>query len=177
MRRLVNIARFAPTASNSQGISYRVVDDRALLDKTVEMTIDWMEKTVQAGGGYHKSFPRYVRAFRETGHDGIFRNAPSLVAASALATLKSGRDNTVFSLAYLELFAGSMGLGSCWAGLFELYAAANQEQVNGLLGIHPGHVLTGAVMVGYPRHRYHKLVDRDPLNITWADSPRSTLPE
>ncbi|MGE4558312.1 MAG: nitroreductase family protein [Desulfovibrionaceae bacterium] len=169
LERLVNIARFAPTASNSQSVSYYVVESRRLLDELAGRVVDWMEVQVAAGTHY-SSFPGHVQAHRKFGKDTIFRGAPHLVVAAAPEALKNRRDNTVFALAYMELFAGSVGLGSCWAGLFELFAAANRQTVEEALGIRSGLTFTGAVMVGYPLYRFSKIVDRDPLEVSWVAS-------
>jgi nitroreductase len=169
LTRLVNIARFAPTASNTQSIAYHVVDNKDLLAQIVESVIVWMEKEIESGQPFHNSLPGHVLAYRERGVEPIFRGAPQLVVATAPKNLRTKRDNTVFSLAYMELFAPSLGLGSCWAGLFEMYIKAEREHIEPLLSVSPDREITGAVMVGYPVHTYARLVDRDPLNIHWLD--------
>lgn len=162
---LVAIARFAPTASNSQGISYLIVEDTQIIQKAIEATISWMEdpKIKQL----HWSFEHHIRNYREKGKDPIFRGAPHLILGTADSTLPRGRENTVFSLAYLELYATALGLGSCWAGLFEMCAFSNYEPLVKLFKVSEGKVLTGAVMVGYPEYSYKRLVDRNPLDVTW----------
>ena len=60
------------------------------------------------------------RAYSEQGLDNILRDAPHLILAMAQKDFVRGRENSVFSLAYLELFAPSLGLGSCWAGIVEM---------------------------------------------------------
>ena len=37
--KLVDVARFAPTASNKQGISYIIVDDKEILEKATKVVI------------------------------------------------------------------------------------------------------------------------------------------
>jgi len=59
------------------------------------------------------SFPYYVRAYRKIGVDNILRAAPHLILATAPKNLRNGRENTVFSFAYLELFATTLGLCTC----------------------------------------------------------------
>ncbi|MBU3153712.1 nitroreductase family protein [Clostridium estertheticum] len=162
---LVNIARFAPTASNQQGISYIIVEDKNILKKATEIVIEWMES--QGENPLHWSFPYHIRAYRETGIDQILRDAPNLILALAPKEIKNGRENTIFSFAYLELFATTLGLGSCWAGLFEMCAFANYYPLLELFNIPKNKVLTGAVMVGYPQYVYKRLVDRNPLDVTW----------
>ncbi|HWR09230.1 nitroreductase family protein [Sporomusa sp.] len=162
---LVEIARFAPTGSNSQGISYMIVEDTRILHKATEATIEWMEdqnKTLS-----HWSFDYHIRSYREKGNDPIFRGAPHLILGTAQSNFPRARENTVFSLTYLELYATALGLGSCWAGLFEMCAFSNYEPLLKLFNVPEGKVLTGAVMVGYPQYSYKRLVDRNPLDVTW----------
>jgi len=162
---LINITRFAPTASNQQGVSYIIVADKKILKKATEVTIAWME--TQTENPLHLSFNYYIRAYRETGIDNILRGAPHLILATTPKDFRKGRENTIFSFAYLELFATTLGLGTCWAGIFEMCAFANHYPLLKLFNIPKGKVLTGAVMVGYPQYRYNRVVDRDPLDVTW----------
>lgn len=165
--KLVEIARFAPTASNRQGISYTIIEDKEILKKVTAVTVEWMEAEILKKTISHWSFPIHIRAYREKGLDNILHDAPHLILATAPNDLLKGRENTVFSLAYLELFATALGLGSCWAGLIEMCIFAKYEPLLKLFNIPQGKVITGAVMVGYPKYRFKRLVDRNPLDVTW----------
>ena len=57
----------------------------------------------------------------------------------------------------MELFATTLGLGSFWAGLFEMCAFDNYYPLLELFNIPKNKVLTGAVMVGYPQYGYNKV--------------------
>ena len=46
-----------------------------------------------------------------------------------------------------------------------------------LLRIPENRMITGAMMVGYPKHRYRRLPERDPLQVTWHAEGSSGLPE
>ncbi|HEY3424132.1 MAG TPA: nitroreductase family protein [Negativicutes bacterium] len=164
---LIDIARFAPTGSNSQGVSYIIIEDRKILNKVIEVTIEWMEEQIQSNPSVHWSFPYHVQAYRETGIDKILRGAPHLLLATTRKDLQRGRENTIFSFAYLELFATALGLGSCWAGLFEMCVFAKHYPLLQLFNIQEDKVITGAVMVGYPEYSYQRLVDRNPLDVSW----------
>lgn len=161
--KLVEIAHFAPTASNQQGVSYVIIDDKKALAKAIEIVIQWLEKDVLLGS----RFAGYIQAYRETGNDAVLRSAPSLILTTTAKDFLRGRENSVFSLAYLELYVPTLGLGSCWAGIFEVCALSENSPLLELFNISEGKKITGAVMVGYPEYSYHKIVDRDPLDATF----------
>ncbi len=161
--KLLDIGRFAQTASNKQGISYIVVEDKEILKKITEVIIQWMEEN----SSYWWSFPLHINAYRDHGIDGILHDAPNLIIATALKDFKNGRENTILSFSYIELFANTIGIGSAWAGLVEMCAFSNYRPLLDLFKIPEDKVFTGAVMVGYPKYSFKRLVDRNPLDVTY----------
>ena len=49
----------------------------------------------------------------------------------------------------------------------EMCAFAGHPALYELLAVPEDLTITGAIMVGYPRNRYQRLVDRDPLKVNW----------
>lgn len=170
IRQLMNIARFAPTGGNSQGISYVVIDQQERLRQLTECTIDWMESSAQLNFPAAKIYKQYVSMYRDSSNDSILRNAPALILGTAAATFARGRENTILSFAYVELYAPSIGLGTCWAGLLESAFFSGFSPLHDLLKIPEGSQFTGALMVGYPKIAFRRLVDRAPLDLTFQDS-------
>ena len=164
---LVNIAHYAPTASNSQGIAYVIVENKNILEKATKVVYEWMEQQLENPS--HWSFARHVQTHKETGADTILRNAPHLILATAPKGFKNGRENTISGFTYLELYATAIGLGSCWAGLFEMCAFSDYSPLLQLFNIPEDKVITGAVMVGYPKYKYKELVDRNPLDVLFIN--------
>lgn len=172
IRQLLDIARFAPTAGNSQGVAYHVVDDRNTLHRITAAVIEWAEKALQSppwlGSPFEAPLKAQIDNYRQTGQDVVLRGAPCLVVTIVDKNfLPTGRDNTHFSLAYAELYAPSLGLGTCWAGFFEACAAAGYQPLLDLLNLPDNVSVTGGIMVGYPRFVHKRLVNRNPLQITW----------
>ena len=166
--KLLDIARLAPTGSNSQSVAYLVIDNTDTLRKITAATVDWMEELVQKGSPWGAYFAGSVDNYRKNGQDGILRDAPCLVVAiTAKNFLPRGRDNTHFSLAYAELYAPSIELGTCWAGIFEACAVAGYQPLLKLLNLPEDMAVTGSLMVGYPNYTYKRLVDRNPLQVLW----------
>ena len=164
LSQLVNIARFAPSSGNSQGLSYLIVDNRTLLKKVSDATIDWIINDT-SGSRRMRFYKLFIEKFAKNGIDVILRDAPVLVVALASKQHETGLSNARFSLAYTELYATTLGLASCWAGFFELCGQAGYQPVYDLLEIPADKVICGGLMVGYPKYEYKRLVDRNPLEL------------
>lgn len=164
LTRLVNLARYAPTGSNTQGVAFLVIQDKTKVKKAAELTIEWLEKSPLAAQGF---IPTFIQAYRNKGIDSILRGAPHLVLTITEGALDRGRECAISMLTYLELFAPALGLGSCWAGVFELCAMSGYEPFLELFEIPEGKKIAGAVMVGYPKYTYHRLPERNPLEVSF----------
>lgn len=164
---LLDIARFAPSGCNSQGLSYLVVTKRELMAKLTEVTVQCLEEQIGNNVDWVMPFKGFVDVYRNTKQDVILRDAPHLIVATAPKEHFLGRDNARHSLDYIELFAPTLGLGTCWAGLLEICGFTGYPEMYRLLDIGENMTIVGALMVGYPRYTYPRLVDRNPLEVTW----------
>ena len=164
--RLLNVARLAPSGGNSQGISYLVLSDKIVMKGISAKVIDWLEEQIRQEVAWVKPYAGMAKIYRETGYDIVLRGAPHLILALAAAQSPIGRDNGRYALAYAELFAPSLGLGSCWAGFFEMAAFANYQPLLDLLNLPEGKAIAGAIMLGVPKYRYQRLVERNSLEVT-----------
>ncbi len=166
LQRLIEIARYAPTAGNSQLVEWLVLTDRARIKEIAGMTVDWMrnilEKTPQSAAPY---IPIIVGAW-EMGFDAVLRDAPVLVVASAPEEASSGMVDVTLALSYFELVAPKLGLGNCWAGLLE-GALRSSSDIREALGIPEGNPYHFPMMVGYPKSKYYRLPERKVPKIIW----------
>lgn len=165
--RLIDIARYAPSGHNSQCVEWTILGDRSELDQLAEQVVGWMrwmtENMPQVANPMHmdKTVKRW-----EDGVDVIFRGAPMLILAHANKDLPPASAACTIALAYLELAAPTMDLGCCWAGYF-MAAASYYEPLQQILPIPEENKCFGAMMIGYPRFRYHRLPTRKTPQITW----------
>lgn len=160
---LVEVANLAPTGSNTQGISYLIIDDKKTIETIVEECVIWYENHPV----FSKLLGGVTKGYREDHADGILRDAPSLILSLADKDFRNARENSIFQLTYLELFAPSIGLGSCWAGLLELCARNEDSPIHKLLNIPDKKIITGCVMVGYPKHSFKRFTERQPLSVSF----------
>lgn len=105
-----------------------------------------------------------VRMF-EAGKADILRDAPILVVAHGRADNGMAASTCTIALAYVELSATGLGLGTCWAGYF--HATADFPATADARALPDGHQCFGAMMVGYPKFSYKRLPTRKEQPITW----------
>ena len=165
---LIEVARYAPTASNSQMVHWTVVIGREKLAKFSALTVEWMRGVIaqqrdSVPAGYFRSF---VAAW-EGGYDSILRNAPALVVASAPPEASNGLVDCTIALTYLELAALARGLGTCWAGLLQA-ALVNAPGAREAVGLPPAHRAHYPMMIGHPKLPYHRLPERKAPAISWV---------
>jgi nitroreductase/ferredoxin len=167
LQKLIELARYAPTGGNSQLVSWLAVNSRAEVKKLTGMVIDLMKELVKAKDAFAVNY-RLDRAVADwkTGIDTISRGAPALVIAHAPKAYGLGVVDCTSALAYLDLAAPTVGLGTCWAGFFML-ALPQWQPLREALAIPADHVAHGVMMVGYPKYQYHRLVPRNAPQIDW----------
>lgn len=162
---LVDVAHLAPTASNSQGISYLIVDDKETIELAVQECINWFDNNETLS----KAFAGMISGYRNNKVDSILRDAPSIILTLADKDFRNGRENSILSLSYLELYAPSLGLGSCWAGLFEICARSDNSPMYKIFNIPEKKKITGVVMVGYPKNSFKRFTERQPLDASFYE--------
>jgi nitroreductase len=165
---LLDIARFAPTGTNTQGLRYLVVSGRECLSSVTGAVVEWLEqKLTKPGSRMPQTFWEPVEEYRK-GRDALLRNAPHLIVALTPPEIAAvSRDSARLSLEYVELLAPTMGIGTCWMGILQLCAGKKYPPLMEALGIKGDEEVVGVITAGYPRYRYQRLVDRDPLDVHW----------
>jgi len=165
---LMDIARFAPSGTNIRGLSYLAVSDKEVLARVTGAVVEWLEeKLTKQGSKMPKTFWEPVHEYRK-GKDALLRGAPHLILAlTSPEILAVSMESAKFALEYVELLAPTMGLGTCWMGLIQVCATKKYQPLMEALSIPAEKVVVGVITAGYPKYRYQRLVDRDPLNIQW----------
>jgi len=167
LAKLIDIARYAPTAKNTQLVNWIVVDSPQKVKKLTGMAMEQFRKMAQ---DKHPIAQKYnfesVVSGWDKGIDGICRGAPALIIAHSLKEYGLASVDCASALAYLELVAPVLGLGTCWAGFF-MIAAAMCKPLEQALGLPQGHAIQGTLMAGYPKYQYYSLPPRDEPKIAW----------
>jgi nitroreductase len=154
---LLEVARRAPTASNSQKVRWIVVGGAAKVRALSAEVIDAM----RASG----SAPEMVARW-EGGYDGVLRGAPTVVVACAPQEYGWGKQDCAIALTFLELAAEARGIGVCWAG-FLTRVAADYPPLRRALSVPEGYAVCGGLMLGEPKYPYRLVPPRKPLSAQW----------
>ena len=167
LEKLLEMACYAPSAKNNQPWHWTVVENPADVKNMAGMVIDWMRSVIKMHPqqAEERGLPRVVEAW-DGGQEKICRGAPHVIVVHADKDYILGAADCATALGYLELYAPSLGLGSCWGGYF--FSAVNSYPLLfEALGIPPDHKAFGAAMVGYPKLRYRRLPLRKEPRISW----------
>lgn len=154
---LLDVARRAPTASNSQKQHWIVVADAAKVHAIAEETVNWLRSV----GAYAPLLEQW-----DKGYDFVLRGAPALVVACAPADYRWAKEDGAIALTFLELAAEARNLGVCWAG-YLTHVAGLHEPLRQALGVPAGYAVCGALMMGKHKYTYHHIPPRKPLSVQW----------
>ena len=167
LEHLIEMARYAPTASNAQNLQWTVIEGRDKLEPLSQETINWMERVIEAHPDSSAAdYFRPVVARWSTGYDSILRTAQTLIVPSAPKENANGLVDLSIALAYLELAAPPLGVGTCWAGLLRGAMLATPKLLESM-GLPEGHTWFYPMMIGYPKFKYYRLPERKAPVIHW----------
>ncbi len=187
--KLIDIARWAPTSTNSQNVRFMVFQGRdAVRELAVETSRHYLKlerrlanpitrfgiglgigrKTVAA---YRLRMPAIVEMFAKTlagEDDRLFYNASSVVLlfSSGLPHLAYAGCN----LAAMEILlaAQSMGLGACING-YALTALIRDAKMRERFDIPKGYTVGSMIAVGVPGGVFYRVPPRNKRRVIWRD--------
>jgi nitroreductase/NAD-dependent dihydropyrimidine dehydrogenase PreA subunit len=168
LEKLLEIACFAPSAKNSQPWHWTVIEAPTEVRRLAGMVIDWMRSVIKQHPrqAEQRGLVRVVSAW-DAGQERICRGAPHVIVVHGDKDYGFGAEDGALALSYLELFAPTLGLGSCWGGYF--YSAVNSyPPLFETLDLPSDHRAFGAVMVGYAKLKYQRLPLRNEPRVNWT---------
>ena len=169
IEKLIDVARYAPTGSNTQTIKWMVFsnDKMGALTKFI---IDFLKSKKDSIGAEQQMFFNKIIGAWEKGQDPILRKSPHLILVHGISSpsteIIKHIDGTI-ALDYFELIAAAAGFGTCWAGFFYFAIAEKYEPLMEYINLPKDHVCHGAVMFGKPKVKYHLIPSRNKADITW----------
>jgi nitroreductase/NAD-dependent dihydropyrimidine dehydrogenase PreA subunit len=158
---VLDVARRAPTATNSQSLHWIVVADAEKVRALSEETMNWLRIS-----GTNQALLERWEKFGKAGYDFILRGAPALIVVCAPAEYEWAKQDGAIALAFLELAAAARGLGACWAG-YLTRVAGEHAPLRHALSVPEGYAVCGGLMLGYRKFVYRRIPPRRPLSVQW----------
>lgn len=154
---LLDTARRAPTARNSQTLHWILVEGAEKLRALSQHVVDCL----RASGTNSPAIARW-----DAGYDFVLRGAPVLAVACAPSDYDWGAQDCAIALTFFELAAEARGLGACWAGYLTRIAAIHPP-LRQALAVPQGYTVHGGLMLGTPTYIYRRIPPRKPLSVQW----------
>lgn len=168
---VLDVARFAPWGGNRQAdtLQWVVISDPEQVHRVAQMSIDWMKSVRDSNPAMYKEakLEIFTSAWDE-GEDQISRGAPCFIQAWAPKDERTAPQGTTLALAYAQLAAHGLGLGSSWSGGINTAAQVYPPLIE-FLGLPEGTVSYGTILLGYTAESFLRIPTRKPMNVTWVE--------
>jgi nitroreductase/NAD-dependent dihydropyrimidine dehydrogenase PreA subunit len=171
--KIIEAARFTPTASNQQDFSFTVVDKKInefkglilkKLNQKGQSILDNLNPKTMKFKKYAEMWVQMYQDFQNDikDNDRLFFNAPTVILVSARSEI-----NAALASTNMELMANTLDLGVLFSG-FTLRAAKGNKEVRDFLNLKENKELVTALVVGYPDVKYFRTVPRKEADISWS---------
>ncbi len=181
IEQIVDVARYAPTARNSQQVGYIVITDKRLIEETAASLFGLASRLFNyTKRGVVKFFADvtglsrnpYLRVMRyaqeqnaQTGRDYVLYNAPVLILIHApKGTFAS--DDCNIAAATIANYAHALGLGTCFMG-FIVVALRFSGRLRKKLGVPNNRRVYAGLVMGHPAYRHANTVSRKKPEVQW----------
>jgi nitroreductase len=182
IEKVINLARYAPTASNDQNVGYIVITNRKILsdiskkifgfaNKFFELFNSGLGKMMKNSTGLKNN--RYIRRleyireeYAVSKRDYILYNAPVLILIHTPKKANFGCDNSNIAATTIINYAHSLGLGTCFIG-FVILALRFSKKMRKLAGVPKDVRVHVSLVMGYPSYGFTNTVSRKDAEVTW----------
>ncbi len=186
LEKVLDLARFSPTASNAQNVQYTVITQKKLMNDASKRIFEFGERiyriytrgsiqglnkllkdqvTVKSLARYAQNWDYYQKQVAE-GRDLLFHHAPALILIHAPRGQGFGRDNCLIAGLNIANYAHTLGLGSCFIGILVM-AMQIDRSFNKKFKIPKTHRVYAALTIGYPAIQYTHHTVRKPFKVQW----------
>ena len=152
LERILEAGRYCPTGSNAQGVRFIVLREK-LAEAEAEAARIFLSSPLTS-------------ALLKRGGDEIDRHFFFKGAPAAIVTAGHRDVDPALASSYMELLAGSMGLGVLYSGYF-VHAVKQSTKLRELLELPAGIEPVTTLCIGHSDVKYSRRVPRKPPKVLW----------
>lgn len=166
IEKLKNMLNWSPTGCNFHKLHFAFVEDRAVMDKIRSYVNEKIVKILTSSplSKIAGKFSRYKDALIK-GEDVIFRGASHMVVVSAPVNAPCANIDPVIALSYFELYAQSLGVGTCWCGFAEICMQLFPE-IACAIHVPDGYKVSYVMLFGLPDVKYSRTTQPESFEYT-----------
>lgn len=173
IKKLKDMLNYVPTGKNNHKLHFSFIEDinvmndfrlkvnKELTDFLNKKPLQFLSKKI---GSLSKMRDKIL-----AGNDVIFRGAPHLVVVCAPINSPCPNQDGVIALSYFELYANSLGLGTCWCGyahrVIKMFA-----QFSEYLQVPDGYMPVYAMLFGYKDVEYKRTTQPNAYTFTTIET-------
>ena len=156
--KLKNMLPFIPTGCNYNSLNFSIIESKSAMNTIRNYVNKKILKLIsnKFTQKYAGKFATYKNAF-ENGEDIIFRNAPHMIVVSSNIKAPCANIDPIIALSYIELYAYSLGLGTCWCGFAQACFKILPRLAN-MVKIPEGYKPVYVMLIGKPKIKYSRTV-------------------
>lgn len=184
--KLKQMLPYIPTGCNFNGLHFSFIESKSAMDKLRNYTREKILKLIsnKFTAKYAGKFSKFKTAF-EAGEDIIFREAPNMIVVSSSIHAPCANVDPIIALSYIELYAQSLGIGTCWCG-FAQTCFKLMPKMSEFVKIPDGYKPVYVMLLGYPKVNYSRTIlpedfpitsikDSEDIEMTWTQKLRRIL--
>ncbi len=172
IQKLKDMLNYVPTGKNNHALHFSFIEDINVMHdfraKVNSAIINFLnKKPIKYLSEKFNKFDKMKNTLLK-GNDVIFRDAPHLVAVSAPIDSSCPQQDGIIALSYFELYANSLGLGTCWCGYAQAVLKFFPEFIE-YLQIPKGHIPIYVMLFGYKNIEYKRTTQPTPYSFTTVE--------
>jgi nitroreductase/NAD-dependent dihydropyrimidine dehydrogenase PreA subunit len=163
--RLLEMFRWVPTGVNHHSLQISVVRDPAVMEEIRNCVNTRFQEWLKEDDP--PECARILSRYKDqivSGLDVIFRGAPHMVLVNVPETAPCAAVDPFIALSYFELYAKTLGIGTCWCGLAAAALKAVPEGYS-RLGIPEGYRLGYAMLFGMADRQFLRATQPEPVPV------------
>ncbi len=150
--KIIEAGRYSPTGANAQDVCFTILEDNKEAAEKICVSL------FRFGINSAKVVSKSLKSIN-IDDNFFFKKAPLVILVSSKSHINGG-----LAAAYMEMMAGTLGIGTLYSGFFETCFSLSPK-LRRLIKLPKGHKLSACMVLGYPKVKYQRSAPRNKANV------------